>query len=121
MGDSPKFLYRVSEWGDWFASLGRRRKADKRNGIDDPALLERYQVLKNLLRWRKAKMRHYRWWKTYEIAYEAALDDAFKDGMTEKQADKYAKQKAEQTVLDAFPDEVTHWRTVRNAFDDNQA
>lgn len=120
MGDTPKFLYRLSEWGDWFASLGRRRKADKRNGIDDPAVLERHQDLKHLLRWRNAKMRHHRWWKTYEIAYEHALDEAYMDGLTEKQALKYARQEAEQAVLDTFPDEVTHWKTVRNAFDEKK-
>lgn len=117
MQDKPKFLYRISEWGGWFAAIGRKLKANKKAGTVDAIAKDRHQDLKNLLRWQKAKQRHYKWWQVYKEAYDAALDAASVDGLTDKQAKKRARQKAEYAVVDAFPNEVTTTRAVRDAFD----
>ena len=120
MPDKPKFIYRISEWGTWFAAIGRKLKANKKAGTVDAIAKDRHQDLKNLLRWQKAKKRHYKWWQVYQAAYDSALDKSLYDGLTDKQAHKQARQEAEQAVVDAYPTEVTITRAVRDAFDESK-
>ncbi len=120
MPDKPKFLYRPSEWGGWFAAISRRLKANKKAGVIDEGAKSSRRVLHGLLRWRKAAMRHHKWWPVYKEAYESAFDKGLYDGLTDKQAEKRARQKAEYAVVDAFPDEVTTTRAVRDAFDEKK-
>ncbi len=120
MPDKPKFLYRTSEWGAWFAAIGRKLKANKKGGTVDAIAKDRHKDLHGLLRWRKAKSRHHKWWPVYKEAYESALDESIYDGLTDKQAHKCARQTAEQAVVDAFSPEVTSTRTVRDAFDESK-
>ena len=120
MPDKPKFLYRISEWGVWFAAIGRKLKANKKCGTTDEIAKDHHEDLHGLLRWRKSKARHLNWWQVYKDAYDAALDSGSVDGLTDKQAEKRARQKAEYAVVDAFPDEVTTTRAVRDAFDEKK-
>ena len=121
MSNKPKFLWRPSEFGHWFAALGRKRKAELRQGIDDPSTVAGMQFTHHLSKWRKAKIRHHRWWQVYQPAFDAAYDAAWRDeGLTDRQAFKRARQAAEQAVVDAFPFEVTTTRAVRDAFDEHK-
>ena len=120
MPDKPKFIYRISEWGAWFAAIGRKLKANKKAGTVDAIAKARHKDLHGLLRWRKAKERHHKCWPIYKEAYELAQDKSLYDGLTDKQAHKRARQMAEQAVVDAFPSEFTTTRAVRDAFDESK-
>jgi len=116
MSKKPKFLYRPHKYGSWFASLGRKLKAMKLAGIKDWGVKDRYRIQRELLRERNTAIRHIRWSKVYCEAYRSAYEQSVKlFDNTEKQASKYARQKAEQTVVEMFPEEVTSTRTVRDA------
>jgi len=112
----PKFLYRLHEIGEWFAMLGRKLKSSKQSGIDDARSKERYRELGMFQRELNVDRRHHNWRTVYESVFDEQYTRAITHlHKTENQASKYARQKAEQAVVDAFPDEVTTTRAVRDA------
>ena len=116
MSKKPKFLYQLHEYESWYASLGRKQKAMKRDGLDDWGLKERQVQVRELLKKRNVTERHIKW----HAAYEPEFDKAFAYAVdvlskTEKQAFKYARAKGELAVTNAFPDEVSTERAVRDA------
>jgi hypothetical protein len=116
MSEKPKFLYRLHEFESWYASLGRKRKAMKRDGVDDWGIKERQLLVRELLKKRNVTERHIRWHEVYEPAFDEAFDYAkSKLKKNDKQALKYARIKGEFSVIDAFPDEVSTARAVRDA------
>jgi hypothetical protein len=116
MSKKPKFLYRLREYESWFASLGRKRIAMKRDGVADWGVKERKLLVRELLKKRSVTERHFRWHEVYEPvlnkSYAYAISDLKKN---HKQAYKYAMIKGEFAVTNAFPDEVTTERAVRDA------
>jgi len=121
MSKKPKFLYRPSEYGELFAAIGRRLKAVKKDGVADWGIKNRFIEVRELLKNRKVTIRHYKWLQVYEAAYEEAYSRAVNVlEKTETQALKYARQKGEQAVVEAFPDEVSTTRAVRDAMNELQ-
>ena len=116
MSTKPKFLYRLHEYESWYASLGRKLKAMKRDGIDDWGVKERQLLVRELLKKRSVTERHIGWHEIYEPAFDIAYAHARSAlEMNDKQATKYAMKKGEYAVTDAFPNEVTTTRAVRDA------
>lgn len=116
MSKKPKFLYRPSEYGEWFASLGRKLISVKKSGAKDWGLKGRYREQGALLKKQNVSVRHIKWHKVYAPAFRDAFAQA-RDTLNknDQQAFKYARQKGEHAVLVAFPDEVTTTRAVRDA------
>ena len=116
MSKKPKFLYRLHEYESWYASLGRKLKAMKHDGIDDWGIKERKLLVRELLKKRNVTERHIRWHEIYEPAFDGAYVHAIENlKNTEKQAFKYARKKGEFAVIDAFAIEVSTTRAVRDA------
>ena len=116
MSKKPKFLYKPSEMGDWFASLGRKLIAIKKSGAKDWGVKDRYREQGELLRNQNVTVRHIRWQKVYAPAYREALKQAQTElNKNDQQAFKYARQRGENAVLVAFADEVKTSRAVRDA------
>jgi hypothetical protein len=116
MSTKPKFLYRLHEYESWYASLGRKLKAMKRDGVNDWGIKERQLLVRELLKKRRVTERHIRWHEIYEPVFDDEYDHAQSNlDLNEKQAFKYARKKAEYAVTDAFPDEVSTTRAVRDA------
>ena len=116
MSKRAKFLYRPNEYGSWFASLGRKLKAIKRDGVTDWGVKERYEGQRERLKRQNVDIRHLKWLEVYDLAYRDAFDQAVDQlKMSDKQAFKFARKKAEYAVIDAFPDEITTTRAVRDA------
>ena len=116
MSKKPKFLYKPSELGDWFASLGRKLIAIKNSGVKDWGLKGRYREQGALLRKQNVTVRHIKWHKVYAPAYREALKQAQTElNKNDQQAFKYARQRGENAVLVAFADEVKTSRAVRDA------
>lgn len=116
MSKKHKFLYRPSEYGSWFAALGRKLKAIKRAGVADWGVKERYEEQRERLKKRNVDMRHLKWLEVYDSAYRVAFDNAINQlNKSDKQAFKFARTVAEYAVIDNFFDEVTTTRAVRDA------
>ena len=116
MSKKPKFLYRPSEYGEWFAAIGRKLKVMKKDDVADWGVKDRFIEVRELLKDRKVTIRHYKWLQVYEAAYKEAYSRAVNVlEKTETQALKYARQKGEQAVVEAFPDDVSTTRAVRKA------
>ena len=116
MSTKPKFLYRLHEYESWYASLGRKLKAMKRDGVDDWGIKERQLLVRELLKKRNVTERHIRWHEIYEPAFDKAYTYAQSNlEKNDKQAFKYAMKKGEYAVTDAFPNEVSTTRAVRDA------
>ena len=116
MTKKPKFLYRLHEHESWYASLGRKLKEMKRQGIEDWGVKERQIMVRELLKKRRVTERHIRWHEIYEPAFDDAYAFAKNDlEYSDKQAFKYARKKGEVAVIVACPDEVTTTRAVRDA------
>ena len=115
MSKKHKYLFRISELSDRFASLGRKLKKNKRTGIDNQVLKGQYKEAQEFQKGVNVARRHVKWKKVYEPVWgkekKRALDQLHK---TDHLASKYARQKAEQAVVDEFPDEVTTTRAVRD-------
>lgn len=116
MSKKPKFLYRLHEYESWYALLGRKLKAMKRDGIDDWGIKERQMLVRELLKKRNVTERHIRWHEIYEPAFDEAYVYAQSElNYADKRAFKYARSKGESAVVDAFSNEVTTARAVRDA------
>lgn len=116
MSKKPKYLFRTSEIGGLLALIGRKLKQYKGTGISNQVLKKQHKEALEFQKWVNVVRRHTKWKKVYEAViveeYKRALDQLHK---TELQAFKFARQKAEQAVVDKFPDEVTTTRAVRDA------
>jgi hypothetical protein len=119
MSKKPKFLYRLHEYESWYASLGRRLKEMKRQGIKDWGVKERQILVRELLKKRRVAERHIRWHEVYEPAFDEAYTFAKTElDYSDSQAFKHARKKAEFAVVDAFSDEISTTRSVRDAMRD---
>lgn len=116
MSSKKQFLFRPSDYDKWFAALGRRIKRMRRDGAQNPVIKDRYIEVRDLLKERNVIVRHCRWIRVYNSIFNETHSRALHEsGKTKKQAFKYARQKAEQAVLEAFPEEVSSTRAVRDA------
>ena len=116
MSKKSKRFYRVSELGDWFASIGRTLKKRKKAGSDDQALRRQYIEVREVHRELNVLRRHFAWEEVYDKAFEKEKERFMEEyHYTEKKAEKFARIAAEYAVLEEFPDEVTTTRAVRNA------
>ena len=118
MGKKPKFLYRIDEYGDWFAKLGRTIQAYEHADLDANDIRNRQKQVQIVQRKYKARLRHLEWARAYKDKYNSVYTTKLSKGYTEDEAFKEARRLAEIAVTIKFPknDKSTMGtRTVRNA------
>lgn len=116
--DKPSFLmHGLADLRGLCHRLGIKLKSDKQAGSSNSINKAIYKELNERLRDASTVRRHQKWWPVYKSAYDTAHDSGLYDGLTSKQAHRQARRQAETAVVEAFPDEVTTTRTVRNALD----
>ena len=115
MAKKPKFLYRPHEIGSWFASLGRKLKAEKNINVIDAGVKQRYRQVGEMQREVNTRTRHLKWYQTYRKSFESEYKKELSKNKTDEQSRKAARKKAEYDVVIAYPEEVSTTRAVRDA------
>ena len=118
MTDKPSFLIRgLADLRGRCNRLGIKLKSDKQVGSSNSIDKALYKELNERLRDASTVRRHQKWLPVYKRTHDSAHDSGLYDGLTVKQAHKRARRHAETAVVEAYWDEVTTTRAVRNALD----
>ena len=118
MNKKPKFMYRISEYGDWFAKIGRTIQAYERAGVDADGLRKSQRQVQIVQHKYKTRLRHLEWAEAYAKEYKPLYNYRLEKGDTKHEASKYAMIMAERRVasrVEKSNGEQPSERALRNA------